>query len=144
MATALKKNHSRRRLAALTFLSNISLDGSHRDTRLAILTRNAVFHRRTLSDARQANGDVVLCDEIDTSVDEGIDGLAIEPLIIARKVKPLSGSPPIRKVIDQQSLSSDSEGPITPAKVLAAVFLEQERSSLVHMTHGVQAPFRDR
>lgn len=45
MATSLKRNRSRRRIAALTFLSNISLDGSYKDTKLALLPRNGAINK---------------------------------------------------------------------------------------------------
>ncbi|CAH1104783.1 unnamed protein product [Psylliodes chrysocephalus] len=40
MANTIKRSHSRRRIAALSFLSNITLDGSYSDTKFAIPSKN--------------------------------------------------------------------------------------------------------
>ncbi|KAI2800550.1 CDK5 and ABL1 enzyme substrate 1 [Blomia tropicalis] len=49
MAATVKRQQSRRRLAAITFLSNISLDGSHRDTNLGVVF-NVNIHQTSSPD----------------------------------------------------------------------------------------------
>ncbi|XP_014210725.1 CDK5 and ABL1 enzyme substrate 2 [Copidosoma floridanum] len=113
MAAALKKNHSRRRLAAFTFLSNISLDGSHQDTRLVLLPCNGVLNngncdvQAVLTKNNHANNQAPWDCILDNLHDESVD-----------QCKRLSESPqlavPYHHVTDP--FSSDSETAVTPAK----------------------------
>lgn len=111
MATSLKRNRSRRRIAALTFLSNISLDGSYKDTKLALLPRNGAINKTPFLYAEN-----VLEEE-----SSGKDYLNEEKQNITIDRQVLSNKSIIqhhRKVqsADYHSVSSDSEGFITPIK----------------------------
>lgn len=111
MATSLKRNRSRRRIAALTFLSNISLDGSYRDTKLALLPRNGAIKKPPFLYAEnvleeESNGQEYLIEEKQFIVPEKQTVVAIKNVQQHRKVHSA----------DYQSASSDSEGVITPVK----------------------------
>jgi hypothetical protein len=56
MATAIKRQQSRRRLAAVTFLSNISLDGTHRDTKIGLVFNLINSNNSNSDDENLVNG----------------------------------------------------------------------------------------
>ncbi|XP_077281682.1 CDK5 and ABL1 enzyme substrate 2 isoform X2 [Temnothorax americanus] len=163
MAAALKKNHSRRRLAALTFLSNISLDGSHRDTRFAVLSRSGPGHARRHSDGQSSSSeqqqqqqavleavcrsaDFEASVELDPPVDvcpqvpETSHDLPQSETTIEQNNSP---QPAQKSATDHNSFSSDSDGLLTPAKAAVTMFLEQERNHL-QFSCGMHSSFRER
>lgn len=105
MANTLKRNRSRRRIAAITFLSNISLDGSYQDTRLSLLPRNGALTKREPKNE-------ALLEEYD-GTDDGFSDTESSK----QKFEKTKG---LRKYkqhnLDVHSLSSDSESVVTPIR----------------------------
>lgn len=106
MANSLKKNRSRRRIAAVTFLSNITLDGSYRDTRLSLLPRNGAIIRN----------EATVSLESDSYGEEEDDLVNTEVQIKNDRIKRLQKHKQKQCNQDVHSLSSDSESILTPIK----------------------------
>lgn len=129
MAAALKRNHSRRRLAAFTFLSNISLDGSHRDTRLVLSPRNGILNNHSGEAELVSKNNSTITEN---SLDDSLDVLCDENSDKNCKLK---------NKVTEHSFSSDSETVLTPARV--AFSNEQENNCLqLRSTH--HSSFRER
>lgn len=125
MAISVKRNRSRRRIAAMTFLSNISLDGTYRDTRLSLLPRNGAIVKHS---AMFSTTDEPLAEEADEPDDCFSDNdyskyhsvSNLKEKVFKSKSQPSDG----------HSLSSDSESVVTPRKKYAEDGIFRNKSSI--------------
>lgn len=138
MATALKKNHNRRRLTAFSFLSNISLDTGHRDAKFILINRNGIANNKSNenNDSVQYENHVINNEDVVDTASIKNDNTEYEEHNYSPK--PLEKS----NKIPDHSFSSDSEPAITPVKAVAAFTDKKKITSLSSpVIHG---SFRER
>lgn len=142
MAAAIRRNHSRRRLAAFTFLSNISLDGSHRDTRLVLLPRNSVPNNQK-SEVQPVQSELNQ-ENVETVWNETLNGSCDESTEQTRKHNDSPQPAVLPNQVQDRSFSSDSEATTATPSKAAAILSEQQEHNCPLLLSSHHASFRER